>query len=186
MNPLKQLAIRASFYPSVAINFLLCRLGIWAPWHWVDEHVLLGAIPTRGDIRRLHELGIQSIVNMCEEFAGHEAEMAGLNIRQLRLPTLDYHFPSEAHLLSGLAFIREEVAAGRKVYVHCKAGRGRAATMALCHVMATQRISPGEAFARIRAIRPHLTRHLDRRPPVLAVARRLGLRAPVDEAGAPL
>lgn len=175
MNPLKRLAIRASFYPSVAINFLLCRLGIWEPWHWVDEHVLLGAIPTRRDIRRLRDMGICAIVNMCEEFAGHEAEMAALGIRQLRLPTTDYHFPNEAHLLAGLDFIREQSAAGRKVYIHCKAGRGRAATMALCYVMDCRRISPRDAFDELRRIRPHLTRRLDERPPVVAVAHRLGL-----------
>jgi protein-tyrosine phosphatase len=36
--------------------------------------------------------------------------------------------------------------AKRKVFIHCKAGRGRAATMALCYLIATSDLQPDEAM----------------------------------------
>ena len=50
-----------------------------------------------------------------------------MGMRQLRLPVLDYCAPSPQQLESGLDFIRRQPP-GCSVYVHCKAGRGRAGT----------------------------------------------------------
>jgi len=173
MNALKRTAIRLSFYPSLWFNALMCALRIWRRWDWLDDSVLLGVIPSRRDISRLHELGIGAIVNLCEEFAGHEAEMAARGMEQLRLPTPDYCLPGEADLLRGMSFITRHVAAGRKVYLHCKAGRGRSATLAVCYLMASKRIGAAEAFAVLKAVRSHVTRRLDQRHAVLAIEARL-------------
>jgi atypical dual specificity phosphatase len=173
MSMVKRWLIRLSYYPSLWFNTAMCGLGIWRRWDWVDPDVLLGIVPSRGDIDRLHALGVRAIVNMCEEFAGHEREMATRGIVQLRLPTTDYQHPREEDLLRGIEFMRRQAAGGAKVYVHCKAGRGRAATMALCYLMAARGLGASAAYAAMLKVRPHLTRRLDRRPAVKAVERRL-------------
>ena len=77
--------------------------------------------------------------------AGHpEYEAAG--IRQLRLPTLDYCSPTTQQLEAGLDFIRRQPAGG-SVYVHCKAGRGRAGTMLMAYLIDAKRMSPTQAQA---------------------------------------
>jgi len=165
--------IRLAYYPSLAYNRAMCALGIWNHWDLIDPMILLGAVPSRADLRTLHGMGVRSIVNLCEEFAGHIEEMASLGMTQCHLPTLDYHCPPEDVLIRGVRFLGQETAAGRKTYVHCKAGQGRSATLVLCHLMASSEISAMDAYAKLKSIRWHISRRLDRRAPVLAVERRL-------------
>jgi len=172
MTPLQWLlraAIRATYYPSLAFNWMMCALGVWNAWDTVDETVLLGRIPSRRDVERLHGLGVRTIINMCEEFAGHESVMRRLGIKQLRLPTLDYREPSADDLLRGVRFIEQHRDDGR-VYVHCKAGRGRGATLALAYLMCTYNLSATEAYKRLKAARRQVNRGLDRRPAIRQIA----------------
>ena len=41
--------------------------------------------------------------------------------------------------------MNEQIAAGGKVYVHCKAGRARSATVAMCWLMKAKNMSAEEA-----------------------------------------
>ncbi len=154
--------IRLAFYPSLWVNRLMCALGLWHQADWVDDHVAAGSLPSARELRRFAELGVGAVVNLCEEYAGDAAALASCGLRQLRLPTLDYHCPSREHLLEGIAFMQSEVAAGRKVLVHCKAGRGRSAIMVLCYLMVTRRIGATEALAILRKARPRLARGIER------------------------
>jgi len=175
MRLLNRLITRTFYYPSLGYSEILFALGRWRKWDWVDEHVLLGAVPYRRDLVRLHALGIRAIVNMCEEFRGHPTELKRLGMEQLRLPTLDFHCPDRADLLRGVVFIRQQIAAGRKVYVHCKVGRSRSVTLAMCYLMATYHLTAGEAWARLHSVRPQITRHLDRQPGLAGIESELRL-----------
>ncbi|RMF73270.1 MAG: hypothetical protein D6744_15855 [Planctomycetota bacterium] len=155
--------IRAAVWPTLAINRAMCLLGVWRKWDWVDDAVLLGARPSRRDIARLHALGVRAIVNMCEEFGGHTRLLRRCGIEQLHLPTLDYHSPTVEDLRRAVAFIGRHAAAGERVYVHCKAGRGRAATVATAYVAITRNIDVREAEERVRSVRPQIDRNLAQR-----------------------
>lgn len=52
-------------------------------------------------------------------------------MKQLRLPTLDHFEPSVDSLQEAIKFIKEFKDRGQKVYIHCKAGHGRAAATGL-------------------------------------------------------
>ena len=45
------------------------------------------------------------------------------------------------------------------VYVHCKAGRTRSATLVGCYLMETQGFGVEEAVQRMKEIRPHILLH---------------------------
>src|ERR1051325_6136228 len=113
-RPFLRAAIRVTYYPSLWFSRLMSVLGRWNWWDAVDEHVIVGAVPSTADLQRLRDLGVGAVVNLCDEFRGHEAELARLNIAQLCLPTLDYFHPSESDLRQGLAFINEQIRLGRK------------------------------------------------------------------------
>ena len=164
MSLLIRAITRLCYYPSLGYSEILFALGRWRKWDWVDEHVLVGAVPYRRDLDRLHALGIRAIVNMCEEFRGHTADLKRLGLSQLWLPTLDFHCPDRGDLVRGVVFIRQQIAAGRKVYVHCKVGRSRSVTMAMVYLMANHSLSAGEAWQRLHSVRPQITRLLDRQP----------------------
>jgi hypothetical protein len=102
---------------------------------------------------RLAARGVTAVVNMRVEFDDNDAGIAPE--RYLYLSTVDDDPPTLEQLRAGVAFIAEEIAQGGGVYVHCGAGVGRAATMAAAYLVSTG-LTPEEAWAKIRAVRPFI------------------------------
>lgn len=103
---------------------------------------------------KLLSMGITAVVNMREE----EFDDAAAGIapeRYLHLPTIDHTAPSIEHLCEGIAFIREEIENGGKVYIHCASGIGRAPTMATAYFISTGSTLK-EALATIKRVRPFI------------------------------
>ena len=172
MTVLLRIFARLMYYPSLLYSDVMCALGLWRRWDWVDSFVLLGRVPTRRDLRRLKSLGISTVINLCEEFVGHTEALEACGMRQLRLPTPDYTSPSQEDLLRGVDLLRQHASAGKKAYVHCKVGRGRSPTLVLCYLMAERQVAAVEAFRVLRAARRQVSRNLTRRPVVLVLERR--------------
>ncbi len=165
-DTLLRLFAKLMYYPSLGYRNLMCVVGGWHRWDWIDDNILLGRIPRRHEIQDLHNEGIGAIINMCDEFSGHTSQMTRFNIAQLRLPTIDLVCPSQESLLRGIAFIEQCVRDEQKVYIHCKAGRGRAATMALCYLIAKRGISAEDAYREMKSARIQVDRNLHKRPTV--------------------
>lgn len=104
--------------------------------------------------RALEREGITAVVNLRTEFddAAHGLAFP----RYCYLPTVDDDSPSMAHFQEGVDFIRAQIAAGGKVYIHCKAGVGRAPTLAAAYLIAEGDTLDG-AIARIKRARPFIT-----------------------------
>lgn len=130
------------------------RIITGAPMRSVSQitpHLHVGGQYRRRGWRRLAARGITAVVNMRIEFDDSEAGIAPPPY--LHLPTVDDEPPTLEQLRQGVAFIAEEVARGGGVYVHCGAGVGRAAAMAAAYLVSTG-LTPDEAWARIREVRP--------------------------------
>ena len=141
--------------------------AIWAADHMV--RIISGAPIRRvsqitpqlhvgGQYRRrgwglLEKRGVTAVVNLRTEFDDAAAGIAPN--RYLYLPAIDDTPPTLEQLRKGVAFIAEEVARGGGIYVHCGAGVGRAPTMAAAYLISTG-LSPDEAWARIRSVRPFI------------------------------
>ncbi|HLX64642.1 MAG TPA: phosphatidylglycerophosphatase and protein-tyrosine phosphatase 1 family protein [Planctomycetota bacterium] len=131
------LLARLLFYPTLFWNVLLNRLlpnRHW--WDWIDDTVLLGALPLKRDVPILKTLGIGAVVNTCQEYGGPLRAYEQAGIEQFRIPTVDFTPPSLDDIEKSVRFIQAQAAAGKKVYVHCKAGRGRSATVVICYLIA--------------------------------------------------
>jgi len=104
--------------------------------------------------RALERAGITAVVNLRTEFddAAHGLAFP----HYCYLPTVDDDSPSAAHFQRGVDFIQTQIAAGGKVYIHCKAGVGRAPTLAAAYLIA-QGDSLDAAIARIKQARPFIT-----------------------------
>lgn len=163
-----------SFYPTLLWN---CLLGRWLHvrnwWDPIDPLVFVGGYPFAVDAARLHALGVRAVVNTCAEYAGPEQEYARLGIEQLRIPTTDFTHPQLADVQRAVEFVQEHVRQGEGVYIHCKAGRARSATVALCWLIRYRNLTPGQAQAHLLASRPHVNPHVDRRPVVAEFVREL-------------
>jgi hypothetical protein len=157
----------------------LLRDGPAEAWCWLHGHVwpCLTGIPSprfsritpglyvgpqigRLGHRRLCRLGIRASVNLRIEF---DDVAAGLAFPEhLRLPTVDGEAPTLEGLDAGVAFIRRGLEGGRRVYVHCQSGVGRAPTLAAAYLCSTG-CGLAEALALLRRARPFV----DLTPPQL-------------------
>lgn len=155
---------RLLFYPTLVLNILTCRvLGLRNWYDRIDEYVILGALPCKDDVPRLKKMGVRAVLNVCEEYSGPVEAYAASGIEQLRLPTIDYTSPSLSTVCRGVCFIEKWVSRRSLVYVHCKAGRGRSATVVLCWLIRAKKIGPHEAMDFLSERRPHVNKRLDKR-----------------------
>ncbi|NWV64390.1 PTPM1 phosphatase, partial [Malurus elegans] len=145
-------AARLFFYPSLLYTVVRARLpGSRRPWfHRIDEVVLLAEENVRGVITLTEDYETRFLC-----FSPQEWEAMG--VEQLRLSTVDLTgVPTLENLQKGVDFILKHRAHGNSVYVHCKAGRSRSATMVAAYLIQLHHWSPQEAIEAIAKIRPHI------------------------------
>ena len=161
----KWLYARLVFLPTLVWNVLLGR--VLCVRHWWDEvhpQVILGARPFRCDVAKLANLGVGGVVNTCEEFRGPIDLYQQHSIAEFWIPTVDFTHPSLFDVQRAVQFMEQQMARGKKVYVHCKAGRGRSATVVCCWLIKSQGLTPEAAQQILSARRPHVNQHLADRP----------------------
>ncbi len=102
---------------------------------------------------KLETRGIKAVVNLRKEFDDTAAGVATENY--LHLLITDNTAPSQEQLQRGVAFITEQIERGNGVYIHCGVGVGRAPTIAAAYLVSAG-MTPDEAWAKIRAVRPFI------------------------------
>jgi len=155
------------FYPTLALNVLLARvLTVRNWWDDVDDHVVLGAMPFKSDVRKLSDIGVGAVVNTCEEYPGPMEKYDKFGITQLRVPTVDFTHPSLDSVERAVTFMEEQAEDGHKIYVHCKAGRARSATVVLCWLIKREQMTAKQAQQKLLDVRSHVNPRLTERPVV--------------------
>lgn len=152
------------FYPTLLWTILLGRvlkLRNW--WDEVDDCVILGAIPFCSDVSSLKELGVKCIINLCAESEGPVALYEKYNIDYFALPTTDFTCPDIENIEKGVSIIQKYKDKDQKVYVHCKAGRGRSATIVYCWLVCCRKYSLEDAMELLIFKRPQVNRKLYKR-----------------------
>jgi protein-tyrosine phosphatase len=120
----------------------------------VTPQIWVGPQFNRRGKEYLEAHGVNGSVNLRVEFddAAH-----GLALEHYcYLPTVDDDCPSPEHFQTGVDFIRSVVQDGGQVYIHCKAGVGRAPTLAAAYFIA-EGMTVEEAIALIKRTRPFIT-----------------------------
>lgn len=151
------------FGPSLLLRRALHHLTGRPWWVRLDAHVLMGAFPRASDVPALASAGVRGVVNLCAERRGPRRAYAEHGIEELHLPVVDFAEPSREVVDAALAFVGRHAADGHRIYLHCKAGRGRSATVALCWLLEREGISPDEAMRKLRAVSPSVIVGLERR-----------------------
>jgi atypical dual specificity phosphatase len=181
----KRWLFRLTFWPTYVWHRLRRSLGLGRSWLCeIEPNLYLAALPTSRDVEGLARRGVRAVINTCEEYRGPVARYRQHGIEQLHLPILDYAEPSPEQVERALAFMREHVGAGSGVLVHCKAGRGRSATLILCWLVAEHRMEPEAAQRALAALRPRVAPQLFRRAVVRALHHRVELQRTGEAAGA--
>jgi protein-tyrosine phosphatase len=119
----------------------------------ITSQIYVGAQIRKDGKQKLELWGINSSVNMRIEYddIAHGLSLA----HHCYLPTDDGYSPTLTQLQTGIDFIHQRVAAGSKVYIHCRSGVGRAPTMAVAYFV-SQGYSLSEAVKLIEKKRPFI------------------------------
>ncbi|XP_042411636.1 phosphatidylglycerophosphate phosphatase PTPMT2-like [Zingiber officinale] len=151
---------RILFYPTLVYNVL--RNKIQAEFRWwdeIDQFLLLGAVPFPNDVPRLKKLGVRGVITLNEPYEtlvpSNIYKVHGID--HLVIPTRDYLFaPTPVDICRAVDFIHRNASHGRTTYVHCKAGRGRSATIVLCYLIEYKNMTPMAALEYVRSRRPRV------------------------------
>lgn len=109
-------------------------------------------------------MNVSAVVSMNENYelkllSQTKDEWASRGVRFLQLPVVDiFDSPPVDMMAEGVDFINGSVALSpdSSVYVHCKAGRTRSATLVACYLVEKYRLAPEEAVELIRSKRPYI------------------------------
>ncbi|MEO1528803.1 MAG: dual specificity protein phosphatase family protein [Planctomycetota bacterium] len=158
---------RTVFLPTLTWNFFLARvLRVRRWWDRIDEHVIVGAYPFSRDVAKMRAEGVRAVVNTCEEYQGPIRQYDQHAIEQLRIPTTDFTHPRLSDVQAAVEFIQKYKLQNDCVYIHCKAGRARSATVAMCWLVKYRGMTIDGAQQHLIRSRPHVNPRLAERPVV--------------------
>nr|CAD7399007.1 unnamed protein product [Timema cristinae] len=169
---------RVSFYPTLLYNVLMEKLTSRRWYDRIDETVILGALPFANTAQKLiNKEKVRAVVSMNEDYELQVFSLDGewyqspgslflepgtycfqgwskLGVQFLQLSTTDiFEAPDQEKLRRGVDFINT---CGGNVYVHCKAGRTRSATLVGCYLMKKHSWEPEKAVQLMKFRRPHI------------------------------
>jgi protein tyrosine phosphatase (PTP) superfamily phosphohydrolase (DUF442 family) len=117
-------------------------------FHQVSERLFRGGQPPVGGIRRLAELGINTVVNLRGASArtrSDEAEARTLGLNYFNLPLPVWGRPDEARVRRVVEIIAAPESG--RVFVHCKDGVDRTGTVVALYRISREGWTPGDALA---------------------------------------
>lgn len=120
----------------------------------ITDDLFIGNTPNVDDYQRLHDLGVQLVINMRWEHRlrpdTHSEPLSLLWLRTIDSPF--FPIPMRA-LHRGVQSALDTIRAGGKVYAHCAGGRHRGVAMGAA-VLIAQGYNPHDAMNLIKAKRP--------------------------------
>jgi protein-tyrosine phosphatase len=128
----------------------------------VGDGLLVGAYPLDGeDVAEIAGAGVDVVYNLVEdeEYEAGErdtatAALAAAGVSERRLPLVDYGNVPEAALDRAVDEVLGDLEAGRRVYVHCRAGWQRSATVAAGVLALREGLPIEDALAVLRERKP--------------------------------
>lgn len=148
---------RKNLVYEISLQYIIIRDKIFPQSPWFNEIIpgklTLGAIPLRnhGHERKIHEAGVTAVLTMLESFEIHSKTPLSdpatpetwqrLGITHLHIESPDFFAVADEKIAQGVDFLHQEIQVKKgHACVHCKAGRGRSATIAICYLWKYQKV----------------------------------------------
>ena len=103
---------------------------------WITPELALGPRFEKSQAGALARAGIGSVIDVRSEASDDEEALAKHDIRLCHLPVDDRQTPTQTQFEEATKWALKEIAAGRRIYVHCRSGIGRSPSLAIAILMA--------------------------------------------------
>ncbi|MBA3237584.1 MAG: dual specificity protein phosphatase family protein [Parachlamydiaceae bacterium] len=137
-------------------------------WNKIEPYnIYLGALPLKneGHFELILGLGVTRILSMLESFELEDGwreipvkaadwQKQGVEVEQIH--AVDSCPLKLSEIERGVNYLAMNLEGSHTVYVHCKAGRGRSATIVIAYLMKHQKLSYEEAFHYVKKLRPKI------------------------------
>lgn len=154
---------KIAYYPSLAFNIFMSKVSSRTWYNRLDDTVIVGALPFKSVTHELiKQENVKAMVTTNEDFelqylTYNKQELSSLGVDQLRLVITDLTgTPTQTDIVSAVDFIMDHRKKGNSVYVHCKAGRTRSATIAMCYLVQLHKWTPEQSLDYMKSKRPHV------------------------------
>ena len=120
------------------------------------RQLFLGPQPSAKSYRTLHsKWGITRVIDLRHPDETHTSQAQQMPLPVTAVPMREFQAIAVSDIQAAVAAALSEIAVGGRVYIHCREGIGRAATVAIACLIA-QGMTPPEAEAAVRQIRPFI------------------------------
>lgn len=165
------IALGLMWYKFIAFEGLLTHhslfnsFGFFDWYSKVDDNLYLGAIVIDNAIftKLCKGVGVNAVVSVVETFELETPTVVGrtitakdwkaMGVDQVQLSCIDFQPPPFSILDRGADYINNRIINNDTVYVHCKSGRGRSASVVMAYFMKYKRMSAKDAHMRLKACR---------------------------------
>lgn len=152
-------------------------MDMW--WTKIEPfNLYLGALPLKneGHLEKISELGVTDVLSLVESFEmkdgwvntpvkGQDWEGKGISFKQIQ--AADFLPLKQEEIEEGAQHLNTLLQQGRTIYVHCKAGRGRSASIVIVYLMKFQGFSFDKAFELVKEQRPQINLNDQQRGAIL-------------------
>lgn len=149
----KLLKYELTFFP----YFTFKQLMGFQWWTELEENLYIGALPLQNHTHDLIEdLNIKAVVSLVEPYEVRRRppfsdpitpqDWQKLNVEQILLEVADTHPVSLPDIKRAIEFIHEKLTRNEAIYLHCKGGMARSATIAICYYMKYHNLSEKDAI----------------------------------------
>lgn len=149
-------------------------------WNKIEPlNLYLGALPleNKGHLQAICDLKVTHVLSMVEDFEMKEGwfntpvkqetwKAHGIEAKQIQ--AVDCEPLKVEELEEGVEYLARNLAQGATLYVHCKAGRGRSASVVIGYLMKYHHLSFDDALARVKEQRPQISLNTQQRKAMMS------------------
>ena len=150
------------------IHVIQHKMGHWVWYHRVHPGIYLGSIPMEamGHADAIVSLKITRVLGIMQDYELVAGTMAGRPVSSdiwkkrdvdfMQIRSDDFVPPSFDILEEGAELIHETLQNKGQIYVHCKSGIGRSASLVIAYLIKYRGLGAVEAHRSVKSIRPQI------------------------------